>query len=365
MSYIDALNTFLGAQPKGTLLSQNYKNNEQKNHKATQESKFNLDDFRDHALQLADGMEEQPTICGLFEIQKANEAIRQAAAMPDPVYLYDVLIQEGELIICFADTGLGKTVYCMQAAISIAEQGRKVLFLDLELSKKQFQKRYTGEDGTAYSLPDTLYRVDFSRLRRVPQGVDYTAFFFESLTAAIEQTGATVVFIDNLTKLAAGDTDTAKATIPILEGLNDLKADKGITIIAIEHNKKVDTSRPIHLNDLQGSKMKANLVDSVFTIGRSHSDKYLRYIKQVKVRDGELRYDSENVAMYQIVKDKYLRFDFIGYGSEYEHLRQNNDSSKAELTEQIKALHEQGKSLRQIGSELGISHMKAKRILGL
>lgn len=347
-------NAFDHAQPKDTSLWHNYNDNAEKNHNATA-TQFDLADFKAHALQLAQGMEEQPTICGLFEVLTANEAIKQAASMPDPVYLYDVLIQEGELIICFADTGLGKTVFCMQAAISIAEQGRKVLFLDLELSKKQFQKRYTGEDGTAYSLPDTLYRVDFSRLRRVPQGVDYTTFFFESLSAAIEQTGATVVFIDNLTKLAAGDTDTAKATIPILEGLNDLKADKGITIIAIEHNKKVDTSRPIHLNDLQGSKMKANLVDSVFTIGRSHSDKYLRYVKQVKVRDGELRYDAENVAVYQLVKDRYLRFDHIGYGCEFEHLKQTNDNEKADKIAEAQALREQGNSNREIARRMGVS----------
>lgn len=320
-------------------------------------------------IQEADSIIKQFTAeanqIGLFELQTANDAIEQAAAMPDPIYLYDVLIQEGELIICFADTGLGKTVFCMQAAIAIAGRSRKVLFLDLELSKKQFQKRYTNEDGKPYQMPENLYRVGYSRLRRVPTDINYTAYFLDSLNGLIDRTGATVVFIDNLTKLAAGDTDTAKATIPILEGLNDLKAERGITIVAIEHNKKVDTSRPIHLNDLQGSKMKSNLVDSVFTIGRSATDKHLRYVKQVKVRDGELRYDAENVAVYQLVKSDYLQFEFLNYGSEFDHLRQSNDGDKAAIAEQVKALHEQGKSFRQIGSELGISHMKASRLLKL
>lgn len=316
---------------------------------------FDLQEFAESSAQLAGNMQPKPLICGLFEVQTANEAIAQAAGMPDPIYLFDVLIQEGELVVCFADTGLGKTVYCMQAAISIAKQGHNVLFLDLELSKKQFQKRYTGEDGIPYPLPDNLFRIGYSRLRKVPQGVDYTAFFFESLNQAIEQTGATVVFIDNLTKLAAGDTDTAKATIPILEGLNDLKADRGITIIAIEHNKKVDTSRPIQLNDLQGSKMKANLVDSVFTIGRSHSDKHLRYVKQVKVRDGELRYDMENVAVYQLIKDKYLRFDHIGYGNELDHLKQQNEGDKADKMAEAQTLREQGLSNREVARRMGVS----------
>lgn len=292
---------------------------------------------------------------GLFELQTANDVIKEAATLADPVYLYDILIQEGELIICFADTGLGKTVYCMQAAIHIAKQGRKVLFLDLELSKKQFQKRYTSDDGKPYQMPETLYRVGYSRLERAPKGVDYTTFFFDSLNRIIDQTGAQVVFIDNLTKLAAGDTDTAKATIPILEGLNDLKAERGITIVAIEHNKKVDTSRPIHLNDLQGSKMKSNLVDSVFTIGRSATDKYLRYIKQVKVRDGELRYDIENVAVYQLTKNDHLHFELIGYGSEFEHLKQPSGKDTAARKEEAQAMREQGISNREIGRRMGVS----------
>ncbi|ANH84184.1 hypothetical protein A8C56_23560 [Niabella ginsenosidivorans] len=292
---------------------------------------------------------------GLFELQTANDAIKEAASMPDPVYLFDCLIQEGEMVICFADTGLGKTVLCMQAAIHIAQQGYKVLFLDLELSKKQFQKRYTSDNGAAYKMPETLYRIGYSRMRRAPKDISYTGFFLQSLSALIDCTGAQVVFIDNLTKLAAGDTDTAKATIPILEGLNDLKAERGITIVAIEHNKKVDTTRPIQLNDLQGSKMKANLVDSVFTIGRSATDKYLRYVKQVKVRDGELRYDLENVALYQLVKDDYLRFELIGYGNEFEHLKNLTEKDTTARKEEARVLREQGVSNREIGRRMGVS----------
>jgi len=296
-----------------------------------------------------------PNYVGLFELQTANEAIKEAARMADPVYLFDVLIQEGELIICFADTGLGKTVLCMQAAIEIARQGRKVLFLDLELSKKQFQKRYTSDDGKPFTMPDTLYRIGYSRLKRVPRDVDYTTYFFNSLNELLERTKAQVIFIDNLTKLAAGDTDTAKATIPILEGLNDFKAEKGITIIAIEHNKKVDPTRPIQLNDLQGSKMKANLVDSVFTIGRSASDKDLRYIKQVKVRDGELRYDVENVAIYQLIKKEHLYFELIGSGSEFDHLKLPSEKTTAARKEEARIMREQGVSNREIARRMGVS----------
>ncbi|MEP6466167.1 MAG: AAA family ATPase [Parafilimonas sp.] len=300
------------------------------------------------------GNEAQNNV-GLFEIETANEAIKNALTMPDPIYLFDVLIQEKELIILFADTGIGKTVYAMQAAIHIASNGYKVLFLDLELSKKQFQKRYTNDNGEPYPMPETLYRCGYSRLRKVPHDISYTDFFFQSLKLLIERTKAEVIFIDNLTKLAAGDTDSAKATIPILEGLN-LYREQGLTIIAIEHNKKVDSSRPIQLNDLQGSKMKANLVDSIFTIGRSSKDKNLRYVKQIKVRDGESRYDTDNVMSMEISKEQgFLGFTVTGFVSEYEHLKQFNEGEKESIIKQVKDLSSKNKSQREISKELNIS----------
>jgi RecA-family ATPase len=171
------------------------------------------------------------TFKSLFEVQQATKAIEEAMAMPDPVQLYPYLVLQNELAVLFADTGVGKTVFAFQMAIHIANNtGLTVLFLDLELSKKQFQRRYTGLDGKPYPLPPNLYRLGFARLKKVPVNTTYEDFFFQSLIAAVDQTGAKIVFLDNLTKLAAGDTDSAKAAIPILEKLNDLKADKDLTI---------------------------------------------------------------------------------------------------------------------------------------
>lgn len=320
--------------------------------------KFNIrvEDFKTEVNSLLNQSSKTSNTIGLFELETANEAIHNALTIPDPKYVFDVLIQEKELIIFFGDAGIGKTIYAMQAAIDIAKKGYKVIFLDLELSKKQFQKRYTNEFGVPYQMPETLYRAGYSRIDEVPHDISYTDFFIDSLRELIDKTGAEVIFIDNLTKLAAGDTDSAKATIPIIEALNRLKTQYSLTIIAIEHNKKVDSSRPIQLNDLQGSKMKANLVDSIFTIGRSTKDKNLRYVKQVKVRDGELRYDTENVMLLEISKALgYLGLTFCDYASEYDHLKPLSEDNKQALIAQAKELRGQGKNQREIGKELGIS----------
>jgi len=316
------------------------------------------------AQQLITQAENKQSKFGMFECLPAADVVQQALSMPDPVQLYPILILEGEFSVLFADTGVGKTAFAMQIAIHIARNGNAVLFLDLELSKKQFQKRYTNNNGAVYKLPDNLYRADFARLNKVPGTISYEDYFFDSLIQLIEQTGAKVIFLDNLTKLAAGDTDTAKAAIPILERLNQLKADYKLTIIVLEHNKKVDSSRPIQLNDLQGSKMKSNLVDAVFTIGRSHHDKAMRYIKQVKVRDGEVVYDTENVMVCELSKESgYLSFTEKGFANEMELLKTTDTDNKVELIEKVKQLHSTGRSVRDIASELGLSKSKVDRLL--
>ena len=59
-----------------------------------------------------------------------------------------------------------------------------------------------------------------------------------------------------------------------------------------------------------------NLIDSAFAIGKT-SDKDKRYLKQVKVRETEYRYDSENVLLIEFTQeDNWVHFDAIEQTSE-------------------------------------------------
>jgi hypothetical protein len=110
--------------------------------------------------------------------------------------------------------------------------------------------------------------------------------------------------------------------------------------------------------------MKSNLVDAVFSIGRSSKDKNLRYIKQVKVRDGEVVYDTENVLLCEISKaNGFLSFTEMGQTTEFEHLTQKTEKDKATEAESMVDMHQTGKSLRDIAAQFGISHMAVKRII--
>ncbi|WP_345065746.1 hypothetical protein [Sphingobacterium thermophilum] len=162
----------------------------------------------------------------------------------------------------------------------------------------------------------------------------------------------------------AGSTDTAKSTIPIMNSLSEMKFDQGLTFLILEHNKKVDEWRPISLNDLQGSKMKSNFADSVFTIGKSATDKNIRYIKQLKVRSSELEYDTDNVLVCRISKDDgYLGFRQVGFANEMELLRLPSEDLQTTKVETALQLKDRGLSNVAIANELGVSEGAVRKWL--
>lgn len=89
----------------------------------------------------------------------------------------------------------------------------------------------------------------------------------------------------------------------------------------------------------------------------------LRYVKQLKVRACEFRYDSDNVLVYEIVKtDGYVHFDFREFASEYNHPREPNEQDNKTQDENVKELLDKGKSYREIAGILGISKSLAGKI---
>lgn len=299
----------------------------------------------------------------LLAIKTANQALKDAALLPDPKFLYEPLVVEGELTILFADTGIGKTALSVQIAMHIAVY-YVLLYVDLELTDKQFEKRYRNEEGKHFTFPDNFYRATYEMLKELPDDITYEDFFINSLKDRIKEFRAEVVVLDNLTKIVSSSTDTAKSTIPIMNALSAMKFEEGITFLILEHNKKVEEWKPISLNDLQGSKMKSNFADSVFTIGRSAFDKSLRYIKQLKVRSGELIYDEENVLLCELsTTEGYLGFNQLGFRQEKELLKQRERSGYDENIEQVLELKSKGYSNVQIGKQLLCSESVVRKWL--
>jgi DNA-binding NarL/FixJ family response regulator len=111
--------------------------------------------------------------------------------------------------------------------------------------------------------------------------------------------------------------------------------------------------------------MLMNFCDSAFTIGESVISKSMRYLKQIKQRNTSQVYDSNNVCVCEVTKpSNFLQYEFRGPGIEYDHLnRQRQSTQQSEHTDEVVAMHAQGKSLREIGTHLGISHQRVSRII--
>ena len=146
---------------------------------------------------------------GMLELQDANSVIREAAQRPDPKMLYKELWYEGEVSCLFADTNSGKSLLAVQIGTEIAKI-EKVLYLDLELSDKQFQLRYSDE-GVLYEFPLNFYRVSIDRMS-IPEG-DFEESIMKDIEAIVDKTGAKVLIIDNLTWLCPQSYTVSDATV--------------------------------------------------------------------------------------------------------------------------------------------------------
>ena len=311
-------------------------------------------------LVKADSMVDENNNIGMFVVKTANKCLQDAAQRPNPTPLWVTLWYEGEVCCLFADSNVGKSIYAVQIATEIAKTQR-VLYFDFELSDKQFQLRYSDENGQLFRFPDNLLRLEID-----PESLDVTNFEDELITNienVAVQTGAKVLIIDNLTWLCSA-AEKGDVAGQLMMNLMKLKKKHGWSLLILAHTPKRPMTSPITQNDLAGSKKLYNFFDSVFSIGFSAKDAALRYIKQLKVRYGAYSYDADNVIVASIEKiGSFLQFVAQGHSTEREHLKELSDKDLSEQIAEVKKLHDEGKSFREIAAKIGISKSKVDRLL--
>ena len=299
---------------------------------------------------------------GLFVIKTANDWEIEAAQRPDPKPLWLTVWYECEACCLFADSNVGKTILAYQIGTIISEL-QPVLYFDFELSDKQFQLRYTDKDnGQLFKFPPNLYRIEINI-----EGIDFDTDFEDSIIKNMEKASlemnAKVLIVDNLTWLCNASEKGDEAG-RLMKALMGLKRKHGLSILVLAHTPKRSLSNPITQNDLAGSKKLFNFFDSVFAIGFSAKDDGQRYIKQLKCRSGEFRYSADNVIVCCIEKvGAFLKFTQIGYATEKEHLKSMDKKEEIALIENIVVLQSEGKTQREIATELGISLSKVNRLI--
>ncbi len=224
------------------------------------------------ASQAHNGM---PDSVGMMNIKTANQTILEASLLPTPRALWDSFWYEGELSCLFADSNVGKSILAVQIADRIARTDN-VLYLDFELSEKQFQLRYTNEHGELYTFPDKLYRVSID----CNQLLD--ANFEEAIIGGIEQmavqTDCKIFIIDDLpqsersnffrflfTLLTSYYGDKAKEVLKRLLEEYRLGATRDGSVIfwQIDRTGKVRTGKVMQYNPEDGHRIKGGQTSAV------------------------------------------------------------------------------------------------------
>lgn len=310
----------------------------------------------------------------LLIVKDANEWINEAKVRPIPKMLFDEFWFEGEVCILFADTNVGKSILAVQIADSISSGNpifglkmeankQLVLYFDFELSDKQFENRYSVNYNNHYSFDENLKRVELNPDAEIPENSTFESILNHSLEEEIKKSGAKILIIDNITYLR-NETEKAKDALTLMKMLKALKKKHSLSLLVLAHTPKRDTSRPITKNDLSGSSALMSFCDSSFAIGHSQKDTQLRYIKQIKVRQNEFKYDMENVCLFQIMKPiNFLEFRKIGYANEQEHLKVIEFKEKEQRLSEAMEMKKQGIPNTEIAKSFGVSEGAVRKWL--
>lgn len=308
----------------------------------------------------------------------AKERLNDARKLPPTRQYLDVLFHTNELCIFFGDTGIGKSIFAVGLANAISNgisfvglnndnPPARVLYIDFELTDRQFRNRYTTKDGDEFPFSDNLYidNIDLSSYC-TDNAKEFESKLISGIEQLVDEVNAEVLILDNITFLSMGPTEDSKVALSLIKPMLELKKRKGISILLLAHTPKKYGVGGLSIADVAGSKLITNFVDGVFAIGKSKNDKDLRYIKQIKTRGGEMKYDSSNVIVLEIDKvDQMLTFSCRGYEQEKKHIFEYTESpeSQEKKIKEAQELRKQGMSYREIASTLNTSKSTVDRWL--
>lgn len=318
-----------------------------------------------------------------YELKRANEWLAQARKRPIPQKLFGEFWLEGETAVLFGDAGTGKSALAMQLAESIARgkgigpfetaaAPQKVLYIDLEMNDRQFERRYAADHagGRArflhghYRFSDNLIRVEVDACDVRTRGESTGDVFCRSLRRMVEETEASVVIVDSLTSLKRSYYGT-REVFDIMKGLKRLRNETGLSILVLFQTQGQDAAAPLSTGRRQDLKMLDSRADSVFGIGHSRHDAAGRYIKHIKTRGDALIYDAENVPAFGLRKTggNFLGFEFGCFAMENDLLADIRGRREWKTIERIKRLNEEGMSIRSIAAEIGLPRTTVHRLL--
>lgn len=195
--------------------------------------------------------------------------------LPERKLLLGPWLSEGSINMVFADRGIGKTFFCLSAAIAVANGSpfltydapapAPVLYLDGEMQATAMQARFKAlSNGYDTKAPLYIYTPDIQdQDSGTPDiGIDTGRHEIDQL---IERANPRVVFIDNIsTFVRTGNENEGDSWAPVQEWAVQLRK-RGIAVVFVHHANKEGKQR--------GSHKKEDVMDIVIQLKRP--DDYL------------------------------------------------------------------------------------------
>lgn len=174
----------------------------------------------------------------------------------------------GELIIVAGKTSYGKTTICMNIASRVALQGKRVLFVTLEMTHAELTSRYMFING---GETDNFLTVAANTVFQENDELNWQDI--DGLIAnAKRQLDVDLVVIDHLHYFTRELDNVAEDLGRITKELKKNAGRHNIPVILISHVRKTMQNAAATMDDLRGSSYMAQDADIVLMVGRNPDD---------------------------------------------------------------------------------------------
>jgi KaiC/GvpD/RAD55 family RecA-like ATPase/ribonuclease BN (tRNA processing enzyme) len=272
--------------------------------------------------------------------------------LPPRQLLLSPWLAEGSINMIFADRGIGKTFFCLSAAIAIANGedfvsytapvAAPVLYLDGEMQATAMQERFRALGGTNTKAPLYIYTPDVQDQDNGTPDLGEDAGR-NDINSLIEQVGPKVVFIDNIsTFVRTGNENEADSWAPVQEWLVQLRK-RGIAIVLVHHANKEGKQR--------GSHKKEDVMDVVIQFKRP--DDFLQGSDDTRIK---IKYTKSRHLTAQDIQE--IEATLV---SEGDSLCWTYKAGDMAFTQAIEMLKEGSLSMSDIAEEFGVSKSTVHR----
>ena len=283
----------------------------------------------------------------------------------EPEKIFGKYIFRNEICALFGDENSGKSILAHDIAVMCSSDVSywpedhqpgviiPTMLVDLEMTDSQYAMRYRG--ASAYITKDLVrarVEVTGGSSKEIIDAISCEIIKTQKRPKPIK-----LLIIDNIT-YAMDSLHNTKEMKVMFRLLKELVKRFDITIIIVAHCIKRKPGTMITSNDMGGSKVIMNFVDSAIAVGTSVLGDEVKYLKHIKAR---MAPKMKEVRTLEISKDPYLHFEPKDLVEEEEHLKAGRgwnyarSSIKPEMEPEIIEMREEGMTYNEIADHFGIS----------